>query len=463
MQRSLHAAAGRRSFIQDALGLMGNRFATTGLSLLTGVVLARSLGPEGRGLIAAALVYPGIFISLTEMGVRQSAIFYLGKHICTDRQVVGAVSSLLLLTASVGLCVTTGAMLATGNESLTPTIIALAVASIPLALVKNYSAGIFLGKRLVGQFTRISRMAETQRLLMVSVLVWWLGFGVPGALIATLLSSLVVAGYAIWRIRAIASIRPSWHWASMRLLLFKGAGYAVALFMLTFNQQVDIALMERLSSSVEIGVYTVALAVAHLTWMMPQSITTALFSHGASAKDAAVFSYKVAKLFRVTVVGSVMLVVALAVAAPLLIPFVYGSEFSASVWPLWLLLPGVFCLLALKILNMDLAGRGRPLISLCVTVPGVCVNVALNVYLLPKYGACGAATASSIAYCLEGLAFMLVYCRVTGLRVAELWRYQRSDFDFLVRASRMWRRPLGRRRAGSGADDVEERDSGMGN
>jgi O-antigen/teichoic acid export membrane protein len=149
----------------------------------------------------------------------------------------------------------------------------------------------------------------------------------------------------------------------------------------------------------------------------------------------------VARLFRVTLVIALLLVGGLALAAPVLVPAFYGPEFKPSVRVLQILLPGVFCLLALKVLNMDLAGRGRPGISLYVMTPALVINVLLNLYLLPRYGACGAALASSISYSLGGIGMMFLYCRWTGLSLGELWRYQRSDFSFLTQRKRWWNPP----------------------
>ncbi|MCB9911370.1 MAG: polysaccharide biosynthesis C-terminal domain-containing protein [Planctomycetes bacterium] len=426
-------ATGRRPFVLDAVVLLGNRFIVMALTVVTGAVLARCLGPGGRGSLAAVLVYPTLFSTLTEVGVRQSATYYLGKRIFSDQQVVGAVCSLILLTGLLGMIGVAGLMAAIGNPGFTPVIIALATASIPLTVVKNYSAGILLGKRLVGVFATVQRMAVVQRLVIVILLVWWLALGVVGALLATLLSGLLITGYGAWRVSQIASIRPRAEWEVIRALLTKGVVYAAGLFVLTLNYKIDIALMERLTSASEIGLYTVAVGLAELTWALPQSISTALFSHSAGARDEKAFSHKLARLLRVTVISSLLVVVVLAIASPVLIPAMYGAEFGASVIALYLLLPGVFWLMIFKVLAMDLAGRGRPAVSMWVTVPGLLVNIALNMCLLPRYGARGAAVASSVSYSLMGVGFMFLYCGVTGMGLGELWRYRKSDFAFLKR------------------------------
>jgi O-antigen/teichoic acid export membrane protein len=435
--------SGRRSFVQDALALLGNRVLVMAISLLSGIVLARCLGPEGRGLIAAVMVYPSLFLSFTEMGVRQSTIYYLGRQIYTDRQVVGAVSTLILFTGALGMLLVGGWLSVAGNPAFTPLIIVLAVAPIPLTIVLDYSSGVFLGKRLVGQFAKVQRMAEVQRLTLVLMLVWFLGFGVPGALVASLLASTVVAGVALWKVSKIGPLRPSFEWVVIRGLLVKGLGYAVAVFVAVLNQRVAVALMERLSSSREIGMYTVALAFAGLIQTMPQTISSAIFSHAANAREPRAFSLKVMRLFRVTVVVSAFVMLGLVFLAPVMVLYMYGAKFAPSGQIVQLLLPGLFFTLAPWVLNMDLTGRGRPNLSLWITTPMLLLNIGLNLYLVPSYGAVGAAVASSVSYSLAGLAFMFMYCHVTAVRFGELWRFEPGDFQFLERfmpAGRLSRR-----------------------
>jgi O-antigen/teichoic acid export membrane protein len=216
--------------------------------------------------------------------------------------------------------------------------------------------------------------------------------------------------------------------------------FALALFVIQLNYKVDIMLMHRLTTVSEIGVYTIGVGIAQLTWALPQGITTALFSHSANAKDEQVFSRKVARLFRITVLIALMLIAGLYIMTPYVIPILYGEEFRRSVRVLQLLLPGVFCLLSLKILNMDLAGRGRPGISLCIMLPALLINIFLNILLLPRYGAYGAAIATSASYSVGGIGMMMLYCRVSGLTLRELWRYGKSDFDFVKQLQGAWER-----------------------
>lgn len=430
------AHTGRRSFVHDALVLVGNQFTVMAIGVITGVVLARCLGAAGRGVIAAATVYPAIILSLLEMGVRQSSAYHLGKGIYSNAQVAGAVSAMVLSLGLLGALVCAGLLLWMGNPSITPLIILLAAAPIPLSIFTSYSSGIFLGNRLVGQFANINWMVAVLQLLATGLFVWGLAWGAAGALLATWLSGAVVAGYAVWLVARLAPLRPRFEWSVIRALIFKGIVYSVALFVITLTYKVNIVVMERLSTVAEIGVFALGVSVAQLTWALPQAITTALFSHSATAPDENVFSEKVARLFRITVLVALVLVVGLGLAAPLLVPLVYGEEFRASVRVIHLLLPGVFFMLGLKVLNMDLAGRGRPNASLWAMLPALAVNGGLSFWLVPGRGAQGAALASSLAYAAGGIGMMVVYGRCTGIGLRQLWCYRKSDFDFILARGR---------------------------
>lgn len=436
--RAIH---GRRSFIHDALILVGNQFVVMAIGMVSGVVLARLLGASGRGIVAAVTVYPAILLSLAELGVQKSSAYHLGKSLYSNAQVTGAVCAMVLSIGTLGVLLCTGLLFWMDNPAVTPLVILLAVAPIPFSIFTSYSSGIFLGNRLVGKFANIAWLVGILNLLTVVLFVWLLDWGPAGALLSTGLSAVAVAGYAAWQISKIAPLRPRFEWPVLKNLLLKGLVYAGALFVITLNYKVNIVVMERLSNVAEIGVFALGVSIAQLTWALPQAITTALFSHSATAPDEDVFSGKVQRLFRITMLIALILVIGLGLASPLLVPWIYGAEFRPSVRIIHLLLPGVFCLLGLKVLNMDLAGRGRPNASLWAMIPALAINGGLSVWWVPRYGAQGAAVAASVGYVLGGLGMAIVYCRYVGIGFWSLWRYRRTDFFFIDRLLPLCLRP----------------------
>jgi hypothetical protein len=109
------------------------------------------------------------------------------------------------------------------------------------------------------------------------------------------------------------------------------------------------------------------------------------------------------KAFSPLVTRYVLLIMAViclgaAVAAKPAILALFGRDFSRSLTPMILLLPGVLALSLYDFLKTDVLGLGRPGFISLVSVLAMAVNLALNVLLIPAHGPAGAALASSAAY-----------------------------------------------------------------
>jgi len=96
-----------------------------------------------------------------------------------------------------------------------------------------------------------------------------------------------------------------------------------------------------------------------------------------------------------------------------LIYLLFGVALAESVPVLQILLPGVVILTIYKVMTMDLAGRGKPWISMGAMFPPLIVNIVLNIILIPSLGANEAAIASTISYSTAGIVFLFLYCRET--------------------------------------------------
>lgn len=112
----------------------------------------------------------------------------------------------------------------------------------------------------------------------------------------------------------------------------------------------------------------------------------------------------------------------------LIIVGMYGPDFRGSISVLNYLLPGVLILTVYKVMNMDLAGRGKPWISMKSMLPALGVNLFFNFWLIPSYGADGAAIASTISYSVAGVLFLIFYSKEVGIKIKDIVKYKKSDF-----------------------------------
>ena len=81
---------------------------------------------------------------------------------------------------------------------------------------------------------------------------------------------------------------------------------------------------------------------------------------------------------------------------------------------------------------MDLAGRGKPWISMKAMLPALLLNIVLNLVLIPQYGANGASISSTISYTIAGLLFLFFYSKEVQIPIDQILSFKKSDFDPLI-------------------------------
>ncbi|MBF6591509.1 MAG: O-antigen ligase family protein, partial [Ktedonobacterales bacterium] len=146
----------------------------------------------------------------------------------------------------------------------------------------------------------------------------------------------------------------------------------------------------------------------------------------------------------------------------LLVPF-FASSYLPALTPLWLLLPSVFGFTVYKTLYGYLLGRGKPTVGVFSAGSALLVTIALDLLLIPRLGIAGAAIASSVAYCVNGLIVLIVFSRASGIALADALVVRRSDLvelrDDAARFLRRLEQPHSRvrRAAGRGVPPVAPR------
>lgn len=422
-----------RSMTRDVVSVAISKVIIIGAGLGKSIVLARWLGPEMVGVMAALLVYPAIFMSFGSLGVRQATTYVVGKRLFTEDEVKKAIVQLWCVSSVLSLVACYLLVRTVGQAGNVPLLIALAIAPIPFTLFNHYNQGLFLGRNDIQAFNRINWIPPVLVLLATIGLVVVVEGGLAGALTAAIVGPIFMSVLVGHKHDFLRSIRFTANWALIRSLVSLGLVYAFALLVINLNYKVDVILMDRLSTDHQIGIYSTGASLIEYLWQIPMLLSTIIFARSATATDDAQFSRDVLRLLRVSLlaIGAASLV--LIVLADWIIVTLFGEAFLPSAKVLVILLPGVLLLTLFKVLNMDLAGKGKPWVSLVAMAPALVVNVVLNVLWVPAHGANGAAAASTVSYSVATVTFVIAYSRVTGIPMLEIVRYRASDLAPLRR------------------------------
>jgi len=421
-----------KSFISDVFSIGVSKVLMIVFGLMTSIIVARVLGPENNGVIAALLVYPSLFMSFGSLGIRQSTTYFLGKGIYSEDQIKTAITQIWLFTTvfSIAICFMLIRYFSKSGENMW--LVILALLPIPFTLFNTYNSGIFLGKNEIGVFNKINWIPTLISFLIVVILVLWLDFGINGYLLALFGGPLFISGILLFKNKFINAFSFNYNWSIIKRMLSLGLVYALALLIINLNYKIDVILLDNLSSSFETGIYTKGVSITEYLWQIPMLLSTVIFARSAVSKDAKAFSLKVAQLLRLSFVAIGFAALVLFLFSKFIIILMYGEAFSGSVMVLNTLLPGVILLTIFKVINMDLAGKGKPWVSLKAMVPALIINVILNIIFIPNYGAVGAAIASSISYTVASFLFIFLYSKEIKIPVLELIRYKVSDFQPII-------------------------------
>lgn len=424
----------KRSFLRDALSVLTGRIAVQIASFITGIVIARLLGVEGKGTIAAIVLAPSLVITIAEFGVRNAAAYHIGRETWPLERIVQTTLFTALLTGTVGMMLCLGWIWLTWEDSYTWTMAVLAVLVVPAAIVYTYVAGIFLGLQRIPEFAISNWGPGVFKLVGTLLFVSAFGFGISGAVGAVSAAALVVALIMLWKLRRVVPLRLRFHGDIAKEMTAIGSSYAIVYFLMVMVYKSNIFLVQMFGGIEALGYYSLGSNLAELLWQVPAVMSAIVFTRSAASKDEAVFSRKVASLARLTFLVGAIGGLCAAALAHTMVPLIYGEEFRHSADILIALLPGAVAMVVFKILRQDLSGRGKPWAAIWIIVPMLALTTAAGAMLIPTYGAMGAAVSMSTVYVLGTIGFMFQYARVCGLTIGELVLYRKSDFTQLSRA-----------------------------
>lgn len=437
-------------FAKDTALTLAARVVGLALALLSSVILARALGPDGMGVYTLATLFPLLILTLANLGLGPATVYYvaqgeyslkeaLGSNIVMSL-IVGAMSSLLGLVLAIFL---QGWIF----PDVAPSYLLLALILVPANLFsQQYINQILLGARRIKEFNAVSVAHKTLFLLLVFLATMGFGLGVGGAIWASILTSVFLCVLLFLWLRRIAGgveFRPNL--AYVRDTLGYGIRAHLGNVIGFLNYRIELFLLGAFLPIAAVGFYSVAVGVAEKLWFVSESASIVLFPTISAEKDE-----RERKTFTPIVSRNILLITTLGAAALFVmsrwvIVLLYSGEYLPTVRLFRILLPGIVFLSGARILANDIAGRGKPLLNTYVGGLGVLVQVALNLAWIPRFGAAGAAWATTISYGIILAARLCVYLKISGNSLAEVILPQSSDWLLYRQLARLaWRRVGGR-------------------
>ena len=199
---------------------------------------------------------------------------------------------------------------------------------------------------------------------------------------------------------------------------------ALAALLLDFNSKLDVIFLKQMSTSYIVGLYSAAVSLSEIAWMVPDIFKEVLFYR--TAVDDSVRSINTS-LRLSNVVVLLFCIVVILFGKPI-IRLLFGSSYNDSYIVSLILLLGVHSMAIFKILNPLYQARGQWKLYTLTLVFGVITNTVLNYLLIPIMGGSGAAVASVFSYAVCGGILLACYIRDYHLSAGDVLFPKRKDF-----------------------------------
>ncbi len=407
----------RHPWVAGLLGTLTSRALMVGVGLLSTVILARSLGPTGRGIFAVAVSTSLVSVAIGTLGYHVANPHYAAREpeqlgaLLTNSMVLGVMTALVAGIASVIVWAVDPVLL-----PVTGALLLLVVLWIPVGIAFAQLQPVMLIVGKVSSFNIVEAGWQISATTLIVVL-WLLGRITPVTAFGATLASL--AGASVWLVfqlgRRATSLRPSWVLLA-RTFPFAGRSYLASLVGLLLVR-LDILVVRGVLGATEAGYYSVAAAVGEMIILVPATVGVLLFPRLTALYDKASMLAVVRRVALATGLGMLVLCSIFWLAAPLTIRILFGADYLPSVTAIRWTMPGLVFLGANVILIYYFLAIGMPITVICGQALAVVVNVVLDLLILTHIGLAGAGLASSVAYGL-----MLV------VSLAYLWLH-RSEGD----------------------------------
>ncbi len=419
---------------------MADKVVRLGLGLVIWVWLARHFGPQSFGLWNYAIAFSALFGVLAGLGLDGVTVRELSVPEVDRDVVLGTVLTVRLasgLAAAVA-CVATVAVMRPGDTLA----LILVAANAAVIVLQAYQAFEWSFQAQMNTRPAVLAMnaafviASAARLVLLYLdasLVWFalsLIFE-AGITAVTLALAQRAAGTRLRRLRfdksaALRLLSQSWP-----LLL---SGITVIIYV-----RLDQVMLSTLSGDAAVGQFSAALRISEVWYFIPLSVVTAAFPviMKRRSEGQAAYELLIQRLYDLMTWLGIGVAVLVSLTADWLVRLIYGPDYGEAALILKVQIWAGVAISMSFVHGKWLLAEGLQKYNLVYTATGATVNVVLNLILIPRYGALGAAVAT-LATQFSGIPLQLLFPKARGnfvLMMRSFWapvRWWRA---------RPWRKP----------------------
>jgi O-antigen/teichoic acid export membrane protein len=386
----------------NSVWLISDRLIRMGLGLLVGVWVARYLGPEGYGQLSFAGSYVMIFSAIALFGLESIVVRELVKHPEAERAILGTTCLIRTAAGLFSYLLAIVVLLVLRPDDRTAVLlVALLGSSLLVQAVE--ASDLWFQSRVLSRYTVICRSTAFIISSGLKVLLVLTGASLTAIAAATAVEALLAALLLVIvhsRQSGVGLLRWRLDHSWFRRLLTGSVPMVLSGVVLMVYLRIDQVMLGALASQAEVGLYAAAVRISEVWYFVPSAIVSSVFPGLVALRstDPEQFERKLQQLYNLLAFLGYAVALPVTFIAPWLVRLLFGSAYQTAAPLLAVLIwAGLFANLSVvRNAHFIALDWGRSL--LWATSLGATSNVLLNLLLIPRYGALGAAIATCLSY-----------------------------------------------------------------
>jgi O-antigen/teichoic acid export membrane protein len=418
------------------------------LGIATSILIARSVGPAGKGSLDLIVATSALLGMVLSMSLPQGTTFVVAQGKVAANVLTSQLILVSLLQALVALIILSLLRFTDYFQTFLPDwglwIVAGVVLYVWVDLLTKFWGAVLAGQQQIAAVNNaefVGRVAQFVSIFILSAALYFSGRQLSvGALFIVTLSASVLINLLL-----LASLGLKFQLSSDFSGLKAAMAFAVPCYAANvaqfLNYKLDVFVVGFFAGKESVGRYTLAVSLGQLLWLMSNSVATVLLpriaASVAASTDDSVGIRHTARVTRLSLWATAICGLALGLLATQAIPMLYGEAFRPSVMALIWLLPGIVVFSVANVLAAYIAGIGKPRLNLLVSGVSLIITITLDVLLIPKLNIVGAAVASTVSYSVSALLLIVFFIRETGVPLREVLLPTSEDVRILLSVARL--------------------------
>lgn len=407
------------------------------LAFCISVIVARALGPEYQGKAAFFLLIITTISEFGNIGVNNSFVYFLKKSDYSSEEVLGTNLIFLLLDGALIFLVLSilriSGMIFSAYSIITFSIGAI---SIIFAYLTAMSSELYVAREEVYKLNIYLIVFKGLRLLTLASLYVVGKLNMDLYLIIMGLVSILEGLTLYLSVKNYYSFIFKFNFRFFKVEMKYAIKMILAYLFIYLNYKVDQIFIKVMIDDYQLGLYSVAVYLAELLFLIPTCINSALIGKIVNMKTD--FAEVIIKTIKITFNLSILLCL-IGCLCTNLVPIVYGQEYATIKITIIILFIGIIFASIGKVGYTYFTMNNKPEIHMYISLLTLISNLIGNFILIPLMGINGAATASSISYILYGIIYVIIinkfekvsYSNILFINIEDL-----KEIKKIIKASR---------------------------